>query len=105
MSVYVGVPMWPYRNMIMCHMVADSEDELDNFAFVLGLKPEWKQIPKRQTGIGSLVHYDISKGMRNEAIKLGAIPLDDLHSEVEVFYDIAWPEKPRKKKPKKKEKQ
>lgn len=100
MSVYVGVPMWEFRNMVCCHMVADTEEELDNMAFVLGLKPEWKQIPKRETGVGSLVHYDIAKTKRNQAIKLGAIPLDDLYAEVDVLDRLA--NKPRKKHPKRK---
>lgn len=84
--------------MVMCHMVADTGRELDAMAFELGLKPEWKQIPKRETGIGSLIHYDISKSKRNLAIKLGAIPLDDLHAEVDVLDRLA--NRPRKKHPK-----
>lgn len=83
----------------MCHMVADTEKELDEMARKLGLKPEWKQIPKRETGIGSLVHYDISKSKRHDAIKLGAIPCDDLYAEVDVLDRLA--NKPRKKVPKK----
>lgn len=98
MAVYVGVPMWEFRNMVMCHMVADTGRELDAMALKLGLKPEWKQIPKRETGIGSLIHYDISKSKRNLAIKLGAIPLDDLHAEVDVLDRLA--NRPRKKHPK-----
>jgi hypothetical protein len=98
MSVYVGVPMWEFRGMIMCHMVADTEKELDAMAFELMLEKEWKQEPKRETGIGSLVHYDISKSKRNEAIKMGAIPLDDLYAEVDVLDRLA--NRPRKKHPK-----
>lgn len=95
MPVYVGVPMWEFRNMIMCHMVADSREELETMARKLGLKKEWIQESKRETGIGSLVHYDVSKSKRGTAIKLGAIPLDDLHSEFDVLDRLA--NGPRKK--------
>jgi hypothetical protein len=98
MPVYVGVSMWEFRNMIMCHMVADTRAELDEMARELGLKPEWVQLPKRETGVGSLVHYDISKTKRAQAVALGAIPLDDLYAEVDVLSRLA--NRPRKKHPK-----
>jgi hypothetical protein len=98
MSVYVGVPMWPFGRMIMCHMLADTEIELDEMARKLGLKLEWKQGSKRDKGFGSLVHYDISKSKRAQAISLGAIPLDDIHAEVDVLDRLA--SRPRKKIPK-----
>lgn len=91
MSVYVGVPMWPFGRMIMCHMVADTEAELDDMAAALGLRRAWKQHnPDRKPGtVGALVHYDVSKGKRAEAIRLGAIPLDDMHAEAEVLERLA----------------
>lgn len=88
MSVYVGVPMWPFGNMIMCHMVADTEEELDEMATKLGLR-RWKQVPRRDKGVGSLVHYDIAKSKRAQAIKLGAIPLDDMEAEADVLERLA----------------
>lgn len=93
--------MWEFRGMIMCHMVADTRAELEEMARALNLKPEWVQEPKRETGVGSLVHYDIAKSKRHRAIQLGAIPLDDLYAEVDVLDRLAWDGRPRKKHPKK----
>lgn len=98
MPVYVGVPMWPFGNFIMCHMVADTLAELEEMARALSLKPEWIQEPKRETGVGSLTHYDIAKSKRHRAIQLGAIPLDDLYAETDVLDRLA--NRPRKKHPK-----
>ncbi len=52
--------------MIMCHMLADSIDELHAMAKSLGLRRSWYQP-------GSTPHYDVSKGKRSLAIELGAI--------------------------------
>ena len=91
MSVYVGVPMWPFGRMVMCHMVADTERELDAMAFELMLRREWKQHdPDKKPGtVGALVHYDIPKSKRALAVKLGAVPLDDLYAEAEVLERLA----------------
>lgn len=91
MSVYVGVPMWPYGRMVMCHMVADTEAELDEMARQLGLRRAWKQRnrDRRPGTVGALVHYDIAKSKRAQAVRLGAIPLDDLHAEAAVLERLA----------------
>ena len=70
MSVYVDDPIHPFRGMLMCHMLADSTDELHEFASKLGLKRSWFQ--PRVPG----AHYDICKSIRAKAIKLGAIEVD-----------------------------
>lgn len=88
MSVYVGVPMWPYGRMIMCHMIADTEDELDEMATKLGLR-RWKQESDRDRGIAALVHYDVAKSKRSEAITYGAIALDTLEEEAAVLERLA----------------
>ena len=56
---------WPYPEA--CHLLADTEDELDLFALELGLRKSWKAHPGTYK-----VHYDLTKGMRVKAIKLGA---------------------------------
>lgn len=91
MSVYVGVPMWPYRNWIMCHMVADTEEELDAMAAKIGLRLSWKQEnEERKKGtVGALVHYDIAESKRRLAIKAGAIALNTLEEEVDVLDRLA----------------
>lgn len=65
MSVYVDDMQAPFRGMIMCHMFADSDAELNAFARQLGLKFAWKHKE----------HFDISQSKKAEAIKLGAIEI------------------------------
>lgn len=91
MSVYVGVPMWPYRNWIMCHMFADTEEELDDMADKIGLLRSWKQCNKeRKAGtVGALIHYDIAESKRALAIKNGAIALDTLEAEADELERVA----------------
>ena len=49
------------------------EQELDNFAILIGLKIKWKQKS------GSLdVHYDVTEKKRQLAIQKGAIPITAL---------------------------
>ena len=56
-----------FRGMIMCHMMADTEEELDAMAEAVGLRREWKQVhPKRRP------HYDICKAKKAKALALGA---------------------------------
>lgn len=62
MTVYVDNAKIPFRNMLMCHMVADNEVELHKMADKIGLKREWYQ--------GD--HYDISLSKRKLALKYGA---------------------------------
>lgn len=69
MTVYIDdmykYPMGQFRRMKMSHMIADSDDELHAFAARIGMARSWFQ--------GD--HYDVSKAKRDEAIKLGAIPI------------------------------
>lgn len=81
MTVYVGVPMWPFKHWIMCHMFADTDEELNAMAKKIGLRPEWIQAPRDSIG----PHYDISENMRRAAIKKGAVACDDIRSEVDAF--------------------
>lgn len=69
MSVYVDRAENPFGRMKMCHMVADSIQELHEFAALIGLRPEWFQ-PL------SSPHYDLSKSKRAEAVRNGAIEVD-----------------------------
>lgn len=91
MSVYVGVPMWPYRGWMMCHMFADTEEELDAMADTIGLQRSWKQQNRnRKPGtVGALVHYDIAESKRQLAVKHGAIAFNDLESEAEALERVA----------------
>ena len=72
MSVYVDESRNPLGRMVMCHMIADTEEELHVMAGCLGLKYEWFQEPPK----ASHPHYDISLSRRTMAVKFGAIELD-----------------------------
>ena len=63
MSVYVDDMRAPFGRMIMCHMVADTEDELHEMADTIGVARRWYQ--------GD--HYDIALSKRALAVKAGAI--------------------------------
>lgn len=70
MSVYVDPPTHKYGRMIMCHMIADSHEELIEMAIRINVDTKW--IQKEGT---KYEHFDISKGKRKLAIYKGAIPL------------------------------
>lgn len=59
---------WPYAQS--CHLVADSVEELHYFAGRMRLKPAWFQDKPE------LPHYDLTKGMRLLAVKLGAVEVN-----------------------------
>lgn len=52
----------------MCHMTADSLDELHAMADALGLARRWFQRPPAVR----LPHYDVSLAFRARAVRLGA---------------------------------
>lgn len=66
MSVYVDEPRYPFGRMIMCHMTADSLEELHAMAQAIGIRRRWFQNK-------SIPHYDICKSKRALAVARGAI--------------------------------
>jgi hypothetical protein len=68
MTVYVDDMRAPFSGMIMCHMTADSREELLAFALELGLKESWKQ-----SWDSHRFHFDISLSKRKLAIAQGAM--------------------------------
>ena len=53
-----------------CHLMADSEEELAEFAARIGLKPSWIQK-------GRMVHFDLTEAKRRVAVVSGATEVDD----------------------------
>jgi len=68
MSVYVDTARHPFRGHIMCHMVADSLDELHQMADQIGMERRWFRAPPK----ASHPHYDIPEHKRAKALALGA---------------------------------
>lgn len=58
---------WPYTKA--AHLVADTVEQLHNFAGRLGLRRQWFQDRP------GLPHYDLTVGMRWQAIRKGAIEI------------------------------
>lgn len=73
MAVYVGTMEWPFRNMIMFHLVSDNLDELHEMVDKIGVQRKWFQNDKND----GLPHYDIAKSKKKLAIQYGAIELND----------------------------
>lgn len=65
--VYVDDMKAPFRRMIMCHMIADTTEELVTMASRIGVAPKWIQKPGTK-----LEHFDVCLQMREKAVKLGA---------------------------------
>lgn len=63
MSVYVDNMRAKFGRLILCHMLADTMEELHAMADQIGIHRKWFQ--------GD--HYDICLSKRAEAVKLGAI--------------------------------
>lgn len=68
MAVYVDAAKNPLGRMKMCHMTADNWEELHTMAKILGVSVKHFQYGRH----GKLPHYDICKGKRTIAVKLGA---------------------------------
>ncbi len=66
MSVYVDDMYAPYFNMKMCHMTADTLEELHAMAFKIGVRRKWFQDHDTP-------HYDICMAKRKMAVYHGAI--------------------------------
>lgn len=72
MSVYVDRVAIGYGRMTMCHMIADTPDELHAMADRIGVARRWFQAPPK----ASFWHYDIAKSKRAIAIAAGAADCD-----------------------------
>lgn len=68
MPVYVDASLYSFGRMKMCHMTADTIDELHQMADRIGVARRWFQ-DKRTP------HYDICKSKRALALQFGAIEM------------------------------
>ena len=71
MAVYVDNMRAPFGRMIMCHMLADTDEELHNMAARIGVARKWHQYPNTVKS-----HYDISLTKRALAVQYGAVEID-----------------------------
>ena len=62
MTVYVDTMQAPFRGMLMCHMIADTEHELHAMAAAIGMPRKRYQRD----------HYDIPMDMKELAMRNGA---------------------------------
>lgn len=69
MSVYVDRPEQKFGYMLMCHMLADTPEELHAMADKIG-------VARRHYQHRSTPHYDICKAKRRMALIYGAIDVD-----------------------------
>lgn len=68
MPVYVDNMKAQYGRMKMCHMLADTIEELHAMADVIGIKRKWFQNH-------NIPHYDICLAKKKIAIENGAIEI------------------------------
>lgn len=66
--VYVDNMRAGFGRMIMCHMIADTREELDAMADRIGVARKWIQYP------GTFrEHYDVCLSAKAKAIEAGAV--------------------------------
>lgn len=67
MTVYVDDMKAAYGRMVMCHMLADSDEELLAMADTIGVQRKWHQYPGTFRS-----HFDIALSKRALAVANGA---------------------------------
>jgi hypothetical protein len=70
-TVYVDNMRARFRRMVMCHMLADSDDELHTMADRIGVARRWWQSPTHTSGS----QYDIALSKRALAVAAGAVEI------------------------------
>jgi len=69
MTVYVDDFRTPYGRMKMCHLLADTDDELHAMVDQIGVARRW-----HQNGLSGS-HYDIALSKRALAVAAGAVEI------------------------------
>lgn len=70
MTVYVDAMYARYGRMRMCHMIADSREDLDAMADKIGVARKWIQKPGTYHE-----HYDVAMSSRARAVAAGAVEI------------------------------
>jgi len=70
MAVYVDDMRASYGRMLMCHMIADTDEELHAMAARIGVARKWHQAPPKHSS-----HYDIALSKRAIAVQAGAVEI------------------------------
>jgi len=70
MSVYVDNMTCGFGRMVMCHMMADTHDELMAMVDTIGVQRRWIQASGTYRE-----HFDVCLSKRASAIKAGAVPI------------------------------
>jgi len=73
MPVYVDNARRPFGRLKMCHMIADTSDELLDMARAIGLRVKWLQYAGTHRE-----HFDVSLSRRKRAIDRGAIEISSI---------------------------
>ena len=79
MSVYVDGAVNRFGRMVMCHMLADTTEELLAMADRIGVARRWIQhagTPRE--------HFDICKAKRELAVRFGAVTVVDSRELVKI---------------------
>lgn len=94
MSVYVDNMRAQFGRMVMCHMMADTTEELLAMADKIGVQRKWIQYPGT-----SREHFDIALSKRALAIQHGAIDADkyDIYNCMRRKRGLPEAEKPTSK--------
>lgn len=71
MAVYIDNFNAPYKKMIMCHLIADTQQELFEFVDKIEVKRKWVQHYKTPQE-----HFDICLSKKKKAISFGAIEIN-----------------------------
>lgn len=95
MSVYVDDVRHRFGNMVMCHLWADSDEELLAMVDKIGVQRKWiqghKSLSFGKHRNASWVHFDIAHSKKALAIAAGAILTDQYGPVVHTStLQIAW---------------
>jgi Protein of unknown function (DUF4031) len=77
MSVYVDDMNAPFGRMLMCHLIADTTEELLRMVDIIGVQRKWIQ----DAGTNR-EHFDIALSKKKLAVNAGAV-------EIEYGYELA----------------